>query len=35
VSTWDDVRRLALALPNTTERSSRGNFEWRVNDAAH
>lgn len=29
---WDDVRRLALALPGTTERESRGNCQWRVKD---
>ena len=30
VATWDDVRRLALALPETDERVSRGNIHWRV-----
>lgn len=29
---WDDVRRLALALPEVTERESRGNAQWRVKD---
>jgi hypothetical protein len=29
---WEDVRRLALALPETDERSSRGMLEWRVKD---
>ena len=29
---WDDVRRMALALPETTERTSRGNVSWRVRD---
>lgn len=29
---WDDVRRLALALPATSERVSRGNRQWLVND---
>jgi hypothetical protein len=29
---WDDVRRIALALPETTERLSRGNAQWRVRD---
>jgi hypothetical protein len=29
---WDDVRRLALALPETNERESRGNTQWRVKD---
>jgi len=32
VGTWADVRRLALALPETTERVSRGNCQWRVRD---
>ena len=30
--TWDDVRRLALALPETSERTSRDNVQWRVKD---
>ena len=29
---WDDVRRIALALPGTSEVSSRGNAQWRVRD---
>jgi hypothetical protein len=29
---WDDVRRIALALPETTEGSSRGLTAWRVRD---
>ena len=29
---WDDVRRLALALPETSERLSRGLRQWRVKD---
>src|SRR3954447_11983994 len=29
---WDDVRRLALALPDTTERLSRDLRQWRVHD---
>jgi hypothetical protein len=29
---WDDVRRIALALPETSERSSHGNIAWRVRD---
>jgi len=29
---WDDVRRIALALPETNERPSRGNAFWRVRD---
>jgi hypothetical protein len=32
VATWDDVRRIALALPETSERSSHGGPSWRVND---
>jgi hypothetical protein len=30
MASWDDVRRLALALPQTDERLSRGNAQWRV-----
>ena len=30
MATWDDVRRLALALPETSERESRGLRQWRV-----
>src|SRR3954454_9411344 len=29
---WDDVRRIALALPETNERESRGQRQWRVKD---
>lgn len=29
---WNDVRELALALPETSERESRGNCQWRVKD---
>jgi hypothetical protein len=32
VADWDDVRRLALALPETSERESRGSVQWRVKD---
>jgi hypothetical protein len=32
VATWDDVRRIALALPETSERPSHGNNSWRVRD---
>jgi hypothetical protein len=32
VATWDDVRRIALALPETSERASRGLRQWRVKD---
>ena len=30
MATWDDVRRLALALPETTERRSRDLLSWQV-----
>jgi len=32
VADWNDVRQFALALPETTERESRGNAGWRVNN---
>ena len=32
MATWDDVRRLALALPAVTERTSRGSAQWHVRD---
>ena len=32
MATWDDVRRLALGLPETSERASRGHSQWRVKD---
>jgi hypothetical protein len=32
LATWDDVRRIALALPETTEEVSRENAHWRVKD---
>jgi hypothetical protein len=32
VATWDDVRRIALALPETSEGSSRGLRRWTVKD---
>jgi hypothetical protein len=32
VATWDDVRGLALDLPETSERESRGLRQWRVKD---
>src|ERR1700759_4542545 len=32
MATWDDVRRLALALPEPDARLSRGNLQWRVKD---
>ena len=31
---WDDVRRIALALPETSEGLSRGLASWRVRDKA-
>jgi hypothetical protein len=32
VATWDDVRRLALGLPETSERVSREHRQWLVKD---
>jgi hypothetical protein len=32
VADWDDVRRIALALPETSEQSSRGLASWRVRE---
>ena len=32
MATWDDVRRLALALPETSEGVSFGRASWRVRD---
>jgi hypothetical protein len=32
VAGWADVRRIALALPETDEHVSRGNAHWRVRD---
>jgi hypothetical protein len=32
VATWDDVRRIALALPETREHTSRDNASWRVRE---
>jgi hypothetical protein len=32
MASWDDVRRLALALPDTSEGTSFGNRSWRVKD---
>ena len=29
---WDDVRRIALALPETSEQLSHGHASWRVRD---
>ncbi|HSJ82891.1 MAG TPA: MmcQ/YjbR family DNA-binding protein [Acidimicrobiia bacterium] len=30
MASWDDVRRIALGLPETDEASSRGSAHWRV-----
>jgi hypothetical protein len=32
VATWDDVRRIAMAMPGASERESRGLRRWRVGD---
>lgn len=32
MATWENVRQLALALPETHERDSRGVCQWRVKD---
>ena len=32
MASWDDVRRIALALPETSERPAWGNDAWRVRD---
>lgn len=32
MTTWDDVSRVALALPETSERVSRNLRQWRVKD---
>ncbi len=32
MATVDDVRRIALGLPETSERESRGSLDWRVRD---
>ncbi|MCW2525232.1 MAG: hypothetical protein JWM76_92 [Pseudonocardiales bacterium] len=34
MATWDDVRRIALALPETAESSHYGGAAWRVNQKA-
>jgi hypothetical protein len=34
MSSWDDVRRIALALPETAEHVSRDRPQWRVRDKA-
>jgi hypothetical protein len=32
MASWDDVRRIALALPETDEQTSHGNVTWRVKE---
>jgi hypothetical protein len=32
MASWDDVRRIALSLPEASERQSRDNAQWRVKD---
>jgi hypothetical protein len=32
MASWDDVARLALAMPGAEERESRGHRQWRVKD---
>jgi hypothetical protein len=32
VASWEDVRRIALALPEATEKAAYGNTAWRVKD---
>jgi hypothetical protein len=32
MAAWDDVARLALAMPEASERESRGTRQWRVKD---
>ncbi len=32
MASWDDVRRIALALPETGEHTSRGRAAWRVRE---
>src|ERR1700759_3038272 len=32
MATWDDVRRMAVDWPETSERESRGSAQWRVKD---
>lgn len=34
MASWDDVRRIALGLPETTEKQSRGRATWLVRDKA-
>ena len=32
MATWDDVRRIALELPETSERMNQGVLQWRVKE---
>ncbi len=32
MASWDDVRQIALALPESSERTARGTTQWRVRD---
>jgi len=32
MATWDDVRRIALDLPETSERTNQGVLQWRVKE---
>ena len=32
MASWEEVRRIALALPETSEKPSHGNVSWRVKD---
>lgn len=32
MASWEDVRRIALSLPETSERPTHGNMSWRVRD---
>ncbi len=32
MASWEDVRRIALALPESSERRSRERYQWRVKD---
>ena len=34
MATWDEVRELALSLPEASEHASRGNLEWKVRTKA-
>ena len=32
VATWDDIRRITLDLPETSERTNEGVLQWRVKE---